>query len=266
MGPFAAAFHRAFLALPVIGLWLLVAGRGRFERPRTGRDAGLMALAGFFFAGDLAFWHLSLFGTAVANATLFANTASVFVVLTGWLVFRRGVTKTFVFGMGLALLGALCLVQSSLSFRPAQLEGDAYGMVTALFLAGYLLTIERLRQRYGAAVIMFWSTTATALCLLVPALMFEGELFANTTEGWLMLLSLAWVSQAAGQGLIAYALAALPASVTAVGLLLEPVAAALLAGIILLEGLGPRQVAGGLVVLTGIALCRLGAIGDTKNS
>lgn len=266
LGPFAAAFHRAFLALPAIGVWLLIAGRGRMERPKTPRDAGLMALAGFFFAGDLAFWHLSLFATSVANATLFANTAPVFVVLIGWCAFRRKVTGIFLIGLGLALAGAVCLVQSSLSFDPAQLEGDAYGVVTALFLAGYLLTLERLRRSYGAAVIMFWSTAATALCLLVPALVFEGQLFARSAEGWLLLLALAWVSQAAGQGLIAYAMAALPASVTAVGLLLEPVAAALFAGVVLLEGIGPWQAVGGIVVLAGIAFARLGAINDKKNS
>tara|TARA_B100000700_G_scaffold207401_1_gene227901 strand:- start:351 stop:1256 length:906 start_codon:yes stop_codon:yes gene_type:complete len=265
MGPFAAAFHRAFLAIPAIAVWLLIVDRGKIERPKNTGDAALMALAGFFFAGDLAFWHLSLFGTAVANATLFANTAPVFVVLIGWVLFRQTVTKTFVAGMALALLGAICLIHASLSFRPDRLTGDAYGVVTAMFLAGYLLTLERLRRTYGAAVILFWSTVATAVCLLVPALIFEGQLFAESAEGWLMLLALAWISQAAGQGLIAYALAVLPASITAVGLLLEPVAAALLAGFILHEGLGPWQLVGGVVVLAGIALARLGAIGDTKN-
>jgi drug/metabolite transporter (DMT)-like permease len=275
IGPFAAAFHRAFLALPVLALWLVTAsarhdGAKTAILPANGCDAALMALAGFFFAGDLAFWHLSLFRTAVANATLFANTAPVFVVLAGWLLFRRAPTRLFLLGLALALAGGVCLVRDNLVFAPENLLGDGYGIVTALFLAGYLMTVERLRRDYGTAAIMFWSTAATAACLLPLALAAGETLFAASLEGWLYLFALAWVAQAAGQGLIAYALAALPAALTAVGLLLEPVAAAFLAALILSQALSPWQGLGAAVILAGIACARLGArreaVRNTKTS
>jgi len=60
----------------------------------------------------------------------------------------------------------------------------------------------------------------------------------------------AWISHAAGQGLIAYALAQLPAAFTSVGLLLQPVIAALFAWLLLAEPLSALQVAGGAIVLT----------------
>ena len=47
--------------------------------------------------------------------------------------------------------------------------------------------------------------------------------------GWTILLGLALISHAAGQGLIAYALAHLPATFSSVGLLLQPVVAAFFA-------------------------------------
>ncbi len=69
-----------------------------------------------------------------------------------------------------------------------------------------------------------------------------------------MLLGIAFVSQAAGQSLITYALADLPAAFSSVGLLLQPVAGAVLAWAILGEALGWRQALGGAIVLTGIVL------------
>ncbi len=73
------------------------------------------------------------------------------------------------------------------------------------------------------------------------------------------LLGLAWISHAAGQGLIAYALAHLRAGFTSVGLLLQPVMATLFAWVLLGEPLAALQIAGGAVVLAGIYLARRGS-------
>ena len=70
-----------------------------------------------------------------------------------------------------------------------------------------------------------------------------------TAFGWWMLIGLALVSHAAGQGLIAYALAHLPAAFSSVSLLFQPVMAALFAWLLLSEALVPLQIAGGIVVL-----------------
>jgi drug/metabolite transporter (DMT)-like permease len=80
-----------------------------------------------------------------------------------------------------------------------------------------------------------------------------------TTQGWATLAGLALVSHAAGQGLIAYALAHLPAAFSSVSLLFQPVMAAAFAWLLLSEGLAPLQVAGGVVVLAGIYLARRGS-------
>jgi drug/metabolite transporter (DMT)-like permease len=81
----------------------------------------------------------------------------------------------------------------------------------------------------------------------------------QTLYGWAVLLGLAWISHAGGQGLIAYALAHLPATFSSVGLLLQPVIAAFFAWILLGEPLVPLQIAGGIVVLAGIYLARRGS-------
>ena len=102
-----------------------------------------LALAGLCFAGDLALWHWSIRLTSVANATLLANAAPIFVALGGWLLFAQRFTGTFIVGMLLALAGAAVLMGQSLSLDPGRLAGDALGLLTALFYAGYILAVGR---------------------------------------------------------------------------------------------------------------------------
>src|SRR5207253_2530797 len=76
-GPTATAFWRVALAVPP--LWILaLCFRGAQGNTVSGVKLLLLA-AGAAFAGDLAFWHLSIKHTSVANATLLANLAAPFV-------------------------------------------------------------------------------------------------------------------------------------------------------------------------------------------
>jgi drug/metabolite transporter (DMT)-like permease len=117
--------------------------------------------------------------------------------------------------------------------------------------------VKGLRDR-GAATLQLMAVTSTVTAgVLLPAALASGEvLLPGGATGWLVLLGLAWVSHAAGQGLIAYALAHLPAAFSAVGLLFQPVMAAAFAWLLLGEPLVALQVAGGAVVLAGIYLAR----------
>jgi len=261
LGPMATAFYRPFLALPVLALWMAADRRNdpATKRPASRGDYLRLLLAGAFFAGDLAFWHLSILHTSVANATLFANFAPIFVTLGAWALFAHRVTRLYLLGMVLALIGAALLAGGSLAEKPGNLLGDFFGIVTAMFLASYILAISRLRAGFSAATTMCWSSLGTAAVLL-PVAAFAGEdLVAITLYGWAMLIGLALLSHAAGQGLIAYALAHLQPGFSSVGLLLEPLAAALLAWAILSEEITPWQATGGIVILWGIVLARRGS-------
>lgn len=255
-GPTATAFWRVALAAPPLWLSWLAASP---IRSHAGKWPLLLA-AGLAFAGDLAFWHTSIKLTTVANSTLLANLASLFVTLAAWIFLRQRPSRTFLAGLGAALFGVTLLVHTSLEFSPTGLAGDALGVVTAMFYAGYILAVKGLRDRGETTVhLMAVTTTITAL-LLLPVALATGEQFLPTTAaGWLTLLGLALVSHAAGQGLIAYALAHLPAAFSSVSLLFQPVMAALFAWVLLAEPLVSMQVAGGLIVLAGIHLARRGS-------
>ena len=258
VGPTASAFWRVALAVPL--LWILFSFNSKGQKT-LGKDQFKPLLAtGIAFAGDLAFWHWSIQTTSVANSTLLANLASIFVTLAAWLLWKQRPSGLFVAGLAAALLGVGVLVRASLGFSPTALLGDALGVVTAMFYAWYLMAMKGQRDRGSATLQLMAATTTITAVLLLPVAFASGEaLLPPSAAGWLKLLGLAWISHAAGQGLIAFALARLPAAFSAVGLLLQPVMAGVFAWLLLGEALVALQVAGGAVVLAGIYLAQRGS-------
>ncbi|GER05767.1 membrane protein [Iodidimonas muriae] len=256
IGPVSTAFWRMVLSVPLLALWMAVTPSPK-KRPY---NWGLLALCGLFFAADLGLWHWSIALTSVANATLLTNLNPVFVALAGFVLFQERFSRLFLLGLVAALVGAVALMGASLEFAPERLNGDLLGMASAVMYAGYFITAAKLRANHGAFEILVFTAIATAIALLGVALVSEPDILPATPESWLPLIALTLVSQIMGQGLIVYALAHLPAAFSAVGLLLQPLIAALAAWLLFAERLGPWELAGGGVVLLGIVLARLGSL------
>src|SRR5215217_831344 len=242
VGPFASAFWRVALALPVLYAWLRLDEAKAAPGPSFGRAT---VLAGLAFSGDLFFWHLSILNTTVANATFFATTAPIFVVLIVWLVLRQRVKPSTFAGLSLCLLGGAALIGQSLEVAPARIRGDAFGIVTAFFFGLYFLFIGRARAASGAAGVLFGI-----------ALLFDSRFLPRTWQGIAALAAMAFISQAGGQGLLAVALGRLPAVFSSLVIFLEAVAAALFGWLILNEAVSPTQALGGLLILIGIWIAR----------
>jgi drug/metabolite transporter (DMT)-like permease len=249
-GPTATAFWRAALALPALAAWALIERRAAPQIPHG--FSWPLLWCGVFFAGDLLVWHWSLLLTSVAASTLEANLAPLFVTAFAWIIWRQRPRPAFLAALALALAGVVLIVAPKLG--GGSVAGDALGIATAVFYAGYLLVVVRVREERGAGNVMFWSTLVVAVVLLPIAL--TQVFLPATPRGWALLAGLALVCQVAGQGLIAWSFAHLPATFGAVGLYVQPVAAAVYAWWLLGERLEPVQVLGGAVVLGAIALAR----------
>ena len=228
--------------------------------PHASRLPPSIILAGLFFALDLGVWHWSIVWTSVANSTLLANLATIFVTLMGWLVWKQRVSRLFLVGMVTAIAGMFILVGPNFVAGGTRFAGDLLAALTAIFYGSYMLAIKAARDAGGStARIMAWSTTISAVALLPFAWISPQPFWPASAGGWLAVLGLALVSQVLGQGLIAYAFAHLPASLSSVSLLIQPVMAALFAWALFGEAIGPVQFAGGAVVLAGIWIARRGS-------
>jgi drug/metabolite transporter (DMT)-like permease len=258
--PSATAFWRIALALPMFWLWVYFERRGSApsRQPTSTANIRLILLVGLFFAGDMILFNWAVQFTAVANASLLSNCAPIFVTLVSWLFLRQRVSPLFLAGLLAALAGATLLIGNSFNLSLQNFFGDFLGVLTAMFYAGYILSVKYLRDDFSAATIMVWSGLVMCLSILIIALLASESLIPVTLMGWAAVLGLALVSQIAGQGLIVYGLAHLPASFSSVTLLVQPVTATLLGWLILSETINPWQGLGGVIVLAGIYVARRG--------
>jgi len=257
LGPIAIAFYRVFLAIPLVLLALRLPGARRAGPLLNKRKTAIgVVLASVFFTGDLILWHTSIVHTNVANATLFANMAVVYVSLGAWLLFGQALTRVFMLGMIIALAGAAMLSADSFSLGWGGLFGDLLAMGAAVCYAGYLLMISWARGRMGTRRLILLTCIGCSLLLMPLMLVFEDDWLPATLYAFALLLGLAWVSHAFGQGLIAYGMGYLPASLSAVSLLVQPVVAGGLAWLLFNEALSALQIAGACAVVIGLVVCR----------
>jgi drug/metabolite transporter (DMT)-like permease len=148
------------------------------------------------------------------------------------------------------------IIGASFNLTFQSIRGDLLALLAALFYASYILTVTRLRRDFSAATILIWAGVVACVVLL-PLSLVTGERFIPyDLRGWLVLIALALVSHIGGQGLIAFALAHLPAAFSSVSLLLQPVLATLFAWVLLGELISPGQALGGALVLLGILIAR----------
>jgi len=253
VGPLTSAFWRVALALPILYLWMRIAERDGAPSLAFSRAT---VLGGLAFAGDLFFWHLSIVKTTVANATFFATTAPIWVVVFGWLLFRQRVSRNVLTGLGLCILGGAALVAQSLRLQGGHALGDMFGVATGLFFGLYFLAVRAARARSSAARVTFEAALITAGVLLLVALTQEHRFWPESFAGLLALLGLAWISHVGGQGLLAVALGRLPAVFSSLVIFLESIAAACFGWALLGEPVTLLQAAGGLAILLGIYIAR----------
>ncbi len=257
LGPIATSFWR--LALAMFPLFMFGAGERRKLQERSPFNlinCLQLILPGIFIAADLGAWHFSLHLTSVANATLLMNLAPIFVSIGAWLLFRMRISGRLIAGLAIAIAGVVVLKGGVGEIVHEQSAGDGIALLSAVFYAGYILLVGRLRSRFSTRCIMLWSTATAAAISLPVAYFMEGRILPMTIHGWLILAALAWMTHAAGQSMIAYALAYLAPSFSSLTLMLQPVVAALLAWVFLTEPLGLMQAIGGMIVIFGILIAR----------
>jgi drug/metabolite transporter (DMT)-like permease len=254
VGPFASAFWRVALAVPVLAIWAMTEG-GVGALAVAFRSKAIW-LAGLFFAIDLFFWHLSILHTSIANATFLSSMAPIWVLLFSGIFIGEKVGRREAVGMIVCILGGAVLLGGSYSLDSTKLIGDLYGVGTSFGFGTYFLAVRAARRDHKTGTVTFGATTVTALCLFLVAISFEPKMLPASLAGAATLAALAYVSHIGGQGLLAFALGYLSAAFGSLVIFLEVIAAALLAFLVFGEAIGPSQAIGGLLILGGIYIAR----------
>jgi drug/metabolite transporter (DMT)-like permease len=261
VSPSTGTVFRALFGLPLLGLvaWL--------EHRRFGglpaRTVRLALLAGVFFAGDLLTWHHAIAAVGAGLATVLGNLQVLVVGVVAWIAFGERPTRSVFVALPIVLVGVLLISGAigSSAYGADPGLGVALGIGTALCYSSYLLLIRRggrdLRRPAGPVAIATLSTAVVAALWGVLA----GDLDpipAPASLAWLALLGL--TSQSLGYLLISLSLPRLPAVITSIILLAQPVMTVALSIVLLGEAPSGTQLLGVALVIGGIAVATLGAV------
>ena len=231
------------------------------SRPLSTRTVRLALIAGVFFAGDLLAWHHAIAAVGAGLATVLGNLQVLVVGTVAWLAFgERPSTATFA-AVPVVLLGIVLIsgVLGGGAYGADPTAGVVLGLVTALCYGGYLLVIRRsgsdLRRPGGPVAVATVSIAAVAA--LFGGVTGTLDLTPGPASlGWLALLGL--TSQSLGYLLISLSLSRLPAVLTSMILLVQPVMTVGLGIVLLQEAPTANQLLGVALVIGGIAVATVG--------
>lgn len=265
LGPVATIFNRFWVATLILGLGNVLKTLSERhshdsslqKQHYTVSDLVLLLVMSCFFSGTLITWAWSLTQTSVANSNLLHNVTPLFTTLMGWLFLRQCFEGRFLVGMVLAISGSILIGLGDLQVASDNFTGDSLALLSAVFSAANLLTVEKLRAKFSATTILLWCSFFGTLLTFPIVLLTEDVLFPYSWAGWLAIIAQALVCQVLGQSLQAYNLKQFSSGFVAVFLLLDPVITAILAWVIFSEQLIPLNGVAFSVVLAGIYLAKV---------
>jgi len=250
--PLVIAAYRlclASLVLAPVAWW-----RARDELRKLGRRQLLMAVAsGAFLALHFGLWIASLDYTTVASSVVLVTASPIFVAVASYLLWGEKLTTRITGGIAVSIVGAAVIGFSNWQAGAGSLLGSVLALGGATAVAGYLLIGRRLRQNMGLLSYIFLTYLSAGLVLLTAALVSGQRLTGYPGMTYLMFVLLALVPQLLGHSSLNWALRFVPATMVTIAVLGEPVGATVLAFFILKEVPSWMEIAGGVLILAGIA-------------
>lgn len=258
LSPNATIFNRFWIVTAILGfgklLWRPNKQTKLFvkDSPKLQKLLGPLLGLVIGFAGNQLSWTWSLTQTSVANSEVLHCLTPAFATLAGWVLFSQKFGGRFLIGVVTAMVGAIAIAASDFS-SSISLEGDGLALLSAIFWAVCIMSVEKLRTWFSPTVVLLWLSGSCTL-LSVPVVLIAGdEILPHSGEAWLAVTVLA-LNTIACHGLMAYGLKWLSSGLMATILLLSPILTAVLGWVLFSETLTPLNLLGFAVILVGIYL------------
>jgi drug/metabolite transporter (DMT)-like permease len=252
--PSTAAVFRCVYALPVLVLLTYVENRRYGTRPWRDRRAALAA--GAFMAPDLILWHHSIEEVGAGLATVLANIQVVIVPLAAWALLSERPSRRLLLALPITVAGVLLIsgVVEHGAYGRNPAAGAAYGFGAGLTYVGVLLLLRRgggvdLRRPSGALLDL---TVMAAVTSAVIGVIWGDAKFVPVWPGagWLALLAL--TSQVLGWLLITISLPRLPAALSSLMLMIQPIGSLAFGALIFSEDPSALQLVGVVLVMVAV--------------
>jgi drug/metabolite transporter (DMT)-like permease len=212
---------------------------------------GYAVAAGFFLALNLVFWIQTIADVGAGAATVLGNLQVLFIAILAWALMREKPSVRLLV-MVPVILGGVVLVSGMIGSHGVArhpLAGALLGLATSAAYACFLLILRQTAgQGEHPASQLFDATAGAAVGALLLGLVFGGLHLAISLAalGWLLVLTV--TSGIVGWLLITRSLPQLPATVSALILLLEPAGALALAAIAVGQRPSSLELAGAVLI------------------
>jgi drug/metabolite transporter (DMT)-like permease len=215
------------------------------------------------FSGVTIFFITQYTGIQMANASvasiLVCLLSPVLISLFSIYLFKEGLSKAQLLGIGLASLGTLAVILGgapNLEGNSTFLLGSLILLSTPLLWTAYTLLGKNIMQKYDPFLVVAYVNILGGL-FLIPFSLTEGSfqsILALNGQEWLAILYLAATCSLLGYFIWFYVMKQSTAAATSSFLFAEPIVTVIFAALLIGEEVTPFLVGGGLLIFIGVFL------------
>ncbi len=237
-------------------------------------------LGGFILSLHFASWITSLEFTSIASSVVLVTTTPIWIGLFSVLFQREKLSKPFIYGLTLSLLGGLIIAFSeecSISVKglvcgagsteaSAPLFGNFLALIGSWMAAGYLLIGKKVQKSILITPYITIVYGVAAIFLIGMSLLSGSQFFSFPKGGLIWLIGLALFPQLIGHTSFNWSLKHFSPSYVSIALLAEPIGSTIFGLFIFREIPSVLKLGGALVLLSGIFIVSLNQSKSTDHS
>jgi len=218
------------------------------------RERGLVILAGVLLGTHFGVWITSLHFTSTAASVALVATQPMAAAVLGRIFLGDPVARREAAGMLVASLGCLVLAGGDWSQSRGAVIGDLLALAGAVTAAGYLVVGRRMRVGMPLVPYLAVVNLTAALVLGAAALAGGVQVTGWPADSYLAMVEAAVLCSIVGHTLLNWSVRRIPAHQVTLAILGEPLGASLLTWALFAEEPPLHAVAGGVLILAGIAV------------
>jgi drug/metabolite transporter (DMT)-like permease len=246
----AISFWR--MGFGAIILWLI--SLIQKQTPLKNNNLKRTLIAGIFLGIHFALFFGAIKLTTIANATFLGTLAPVITFIIEKYILKRDYTYTLIWGLRLAVFGAVIIVSESFNFSSSLTIGNLLAVACSVCLGLAIIISESVRQKIGTINYSRTLFSSAAGTLFVIAIIMKIDILGYSYFEYGGLLLLGIIPTILGHGSMYYAIRYVSPTIVASIPMGEPVLASLLAWFLFQEIIGLGTIIGGSITLIGLVL------------
>lgn len=243
------------MAMTVVLLLPSMIRTGGRELVSSSKKSKLLgAAAGVCLGLHFLTYFESIKNTTLASGLVLVNTEVFFVAVFLLIFYKEKLGALSIVGVLLAFGGGVLVAGGDLAFNSETLYGNIMAILSAICLSCYTLLGREMRSSVSATVVSFMAYLGAAVTLGIIMAATGAKLSDITGRDLLCALGMAVCCTLLGHSVFIWALKYVPTPFVSTAKLLEPVFSSIWGVFLFDEIPAVHQIAGGLVLITGVAI------------